>query len=187
MQKAALQNRYLTALSTAGTRSRRNQEAYEEDSAAYDPQESFERSAEGAYAGFRDRLNEDIGSLREEQVGTGRLRTGWGTQDEDRLVTRSADRFSSMLADRALQTEQLRYSNLRDRGGYAERQGNTYLDLVSGGLDRAQAEENARRERRGNKARGIGTAIGAVGGSFIPGIGTKAGGTIGGALGGLFG
>jgi hypothetical protein len=182
-----LQNRYLTALRGSGQRSQKATTDYERDSAAYDPQASFETSAKGAYANFREDLKRDVSDLRGQQVSMGRLRTGYGTEDEDRLISESSSRFENTLADRAMQTEQLRYSNMRDRGNYAVDSNNTYLELLAGGMDRETAEENARRERKGDRLSGLlglaGAGIGAVAGGPA---GASLGARIGGSAGRLF-
>lgn len=175
-----LKNRYLLALSGAGTRASTATDAFDTALTGFDPQAAFEKSAEGAYAGFRTRLKEDIGTLRGQQVGMGRLRTGFGQDDEDRLVDRSAERFENTLADRAMQTTGMRLNKLGMQGSYAEAQQNRYLDLLSGGLDRAQAEANAKRQSRNSLISAALGGVGMVGGAILggpigAGIGAKLG------------
>jgi len=179
-----LQNRYMNALGRAGSTGDAAESRYYDELTGFDPQASFEKSARGAYTGFREQLGEDIRGLRGSQVGMGRLNTGFATGDEDRLVSRSAERFESMLGDRAMQTAGMNFQRIQAIGDYGDRTSNRYLDMLAGGLDRAQADQNARRQRRGAMSGGIGAALGGLAGTFLlPGLGTEAGAAIGGALG----
>lgn len=121
------------------------------------------------YDEFSEDLTRSVGDLRASQVGRGRLRTGFGFREEDRLVSDSYKALMRAIAQQSLQAAGL---NLDARGMEGE--------MVAGALDRRQAEKNARKRRRG----GLLGTIGAIGGTLIaPGIGTYLGGQLGQAAG----
>lgn len=137
----------------------------------FDPNEAAKRSAEAQFETIERPLKENVERLRGEQVGRGRLNTGFGFEDEDRLVRGTFEELARTLGRNALTSsgQQLQAFGLEG-------------DLVSGGLDREQAEKNAKKRRRG----GLFGALGAVAGSFLPVPGgTYLGGMLGEALGGL--
>ena len=107
-------------------------------------------------------LLEMLETLRGNQVGRGRLNTGFGFEEEDRLFRGAFQDLNQRIASRAFQGAGLDLQALGLRG-----------DLASGGLDRETLERNARREQRT-----------ALLGALIGGIGRVVGGAVsGGATG----
>lgn len=135
----------------------------------YSAQPAFEESAQAGMRLLRQPMTEQIEGLRGNQVGRGRLRTGFGFQEEDRMVRDIYNRFTDQLASRALSAQQL---ELQARGLEG--------DLLSGGWDRRTAAQNAKRKRRG----GLLGALGGVAGFAVGGpLGAYLGGKLGGAVG----
>lgn len=112
---------------------------------------------EAARAGYeeisRDR-SEAMESLRGRQVGQGRVDTGFGMQDQDRLFRDIEEDFNRQLAKQGLQEAQLQLRNLEGR-----RQGNRYLDLLSAERDREARQQSAMLEAGGAA---LGTAAGMI-------------------------
>lgn len=135
----------------------------------YSAQPAYESSTKAAGELLRRPLQEQRQSLVQDQVGRGRARTGYGFQEEDRMVRDVYDRFYEQIASRGLAAQQL---ELQGRGLEG--------DLYSGGWDREIAEKNAKRKRRG----GLLGAIGGVAGFALGGpMGAYLGGKLGGAVG----
>lgn len=135
----------------------------------YSAENAAKRTAQAQYEGIQTPLAESIERLRGEQVGRGRLNTGFGYEDEDRLVRDIHQDLNRRIAENSLAAQ-----------GYELQARGLEGDLVSGGLDREQAEKNAKKKRRG----GLFGALGSIAGTIIaPGVGTYLGGMIGNAAG----
>lgn len=132
---------------------------------SHDPTEAFKETAKAGFEEIRTPLAESIESLRSEQVGRGRLNSGFGFQDEDRLVRDIYTNYLNRLSSSALAAEQLRLQGYGLEG-----------DIISGQLDRKTAEQNAGRHRKG-----------ALFGALGAGAGWLLGGPAGGYLGSLLG
>lgn len=158
---------------------------------AYDPTAAAARAGRAQFDVFREDLGRDIEQLRGEQVGRGRLRTGFGFEDEDRLIQYGLRDLNRALAQNALSTAGFQLRNIEGFGQSGAQSRGRYLDLLAGQRDAEIAEENYRRQRRARKRGGLGGilggALGAAAGSFIPGVGTLLGGQIGSLLGGSAG
>lgn len=184
---ATLKNRFITALSASERRGREAEDEYLRRAREYDPTAAVTTAAQGAWAQIAPQLQDTIRDLRGRLASSYRLRGGYGEMDEDEVFTRAAQNLTSEIARNAMSAANLELSNIQGIGGYGERVTNRYLDLLSGGLDREQMAENARRRRRGGIGALVGTGIGAAVGSFIPGVGTMLGARLGGLLGGTAG
>lgn len=152
----------------------------------YDPYGAAERASTAAIDDLMERYGETFESFRGEEVGAGRSRTGFAREDEDRLLRdRLATPIGRVLAQHSLQASGLELQNLQGIGGYGQRTREQELDLMTGELDRRQAEENMRRERRRRLLAALGMAGGAAVGTWLlPGVGTELGAQLGGTLGG---
>ena len=84
-------------------------------------------------------------------------------------------RLSSAIAQQALQAQQMNLSNIQGIGRFGESVSNRYINMLGGSLDRAQAEENARKQGGGL----FGKILGGVGGLVLPGIGSAVGEALG--------
>lgn len=126
----------------------------------FDPRKAAKRSARAQFETFEEDLREDMQSLRGRQVGSGRVDTGFGFQDQDRFVRDRLDRLDRALATRATASAGQRLQQL----GMVNRSRGRFFDLLSGQLDRETARENAEKQQLASILGGItGTA-----GSIIP-------------------
>lgn len=181
--------RYRNALGQEQGAARRMGGAYEERAQSYDPHAAAERQSQATLDSFFEQYGEDFASLRGSQVGSGRLNTGYGGQDEGRLQRDFMDRSSRAIAQNSLQASGLELQNNQSMGAYGSQAQGRYLDLLSGQLDRETAQKNAERQRRAGLYGGLGAAVGGVGGFLLGGpagaaAGAKAGGALGRGLGG---
>jgi hypothetical protein len=182
----AFRNRFLSSFDPAQRVAESTEADYLKRARSYDPQASFERTAGAAYDANRDELRRDLRDEESAAAESGRLDTGFYDFDRGEVRRRADESFNRELAGHALNTEGLRLRNQEGIGQYAQYAGNRYLDLMTGGLDRAEAEAEARRRRGSGIGRVIGTVAGGVGGFLAGGpAGAAAGAGIGGrALGG---
>lgn len=147
---------------------------------------SYAREASrAAFDDYRRDFDRGIEGLRGQQVGMGRLRTGFATEDEDRLGEDMNRRLAQELSRNAFMAASLDLQNTEGigRAGTEARAGSDAA--LAGGLDRAQAAENERRQRRsrflGVLAGGAGAAIGGLaGGPAGAALGARLGSQLGG-------
>jgi hypothetical protein len=176
----AFRNRFIDAMDPAQRTAQSTEADYLRRARSYDPQESFERSAGAARAGYREQLQRDLRDEEGAAVGAGRLDTGFYDEDRGEVMRRSDESFNRELAGMALNTEGLRLRNQEGLGQYSQFASNRYLDLMAGGLDRAEAEAEAKRRRGGGFGRFLGTVAGGVGGFLVGGpAGAAAGAGVG--------
>ncbi len=146
MARSQYKSRFLDALNPQQGRADTAENFYLDKATAFDPTAALDRYAGAAGARFRREAGESIDKVRGQQVGMGRLDTGFATQDEDRILTELGTRQQEDLDSRALDATNLELRNIEGVGGYGERTRGTYLDMLSGGLDRETAEANAKRQ-----------------------------------------
>jgi hypothetical protein len=186
------QNRLRTLEGTLDQRRRQGEaRAGELESSVDTRRESFDatdfsrRAAGAAFDDHREDLERGIGDLRGQQVGMGRLTTGFGQEDEDRYVTDLNTRLSRELARGAFTAASLDQQNIAGIQSGAESARLGADAALSGQLDRAQAEVNEKRQRRARRLSLLGAGVGAVGGFLIGGpAGAAAGARVGGQVGG---
>lgn len=175
-------------------RSRRIGEALEDQYVSgisgFDPYAAYREQAQGAFNQFRRSFANQLSRLRGQQVGMGRLRTGFATADEDRLFLEMADRLNDVLAQGALQAAGLNLQRLGQMGDYAARQRDTALQGYFGDwatrYQQQMADRASKRQMWGNLIgaglTGLGLALGGpAGGTIASGIGKAIG-----AIGSLF-
>lgn len=104
----------------------------------FDAQEAFQETARAGYEELQEERGRALEDLRGKQVGAGRTRTGFGFEDQDRLMEEMEEDFQRQLASRALDAEQMNLRNLEGR-----RRSNRYLDLLTSERAREQKEEAA--------------------------------------------
>src|SRR5690606_19405149 len=185
---ATLKNRFISALSASERRGQEAEDEYFRRAREYDPTAAVTTAAQGAWAQIAPQLQDTIRDLRGRLAATRRLRGGYGEMEEDEVFTRAAQHLTSEIARNAMSAAGLQLQNIQGLGGYGQAVTNRYLDLLAGGMDREQMEENARRRRRGGIGSLIGTGLGALAGTYLfPGIGTKLGAQLGALLGGTAG
>lgn len=149
----------------------------------FDAASAARESATATFESFREQLGEDVESLRGNQVGRGRLDTGFGFEDEDRLVRGGLRDLNREISRGAFQAESLNLRNIEGQTGAAEGARERDLSFLTGSMDREQARENEKRQRRrsrfGALLGGVGAAVGSFGG--VPGasLGAKIGSAVG--------
>ncbi|KKN26115.1 hypothetical protein LCGC14_0877970 [marine sediment metagenome] len=167
MARSPTYNRYMAAFDPTKRRADQAQDFYLEGATNFDPTASVERYGQAAYRGFERNLGRKMETLRGSAVGAGRLDTGFQTEDEDRVVTDLGERYHDSLARQSLGATALEQRNLEGVGAYGAGQQNSYLDLISGQLDRETAEKNAKKKLIGDV---LGSLFGA-GGRIAGGLG----------------
>jgi hypothetical protein len=158
--------------------------AYLDKATNFDAGESFKEFAGGAYGEFQTNLGKELKNLAGRSVGAGRLDTGFFDEDQGEVITSLGRDFQNTIAQGALQTAGLNQQNIAGLGNFGNERNDQYLSLLSGQLDREQAEKNAKRARKGALAGGLlkfaGAGIGFLaGGPIGAGIGAKLGGMAG--------
>lgn len=119
----------------------------------FDAQEALEESAGGLYEDFSEARDRELEDMRGRQVGAGRLKTGFGFEDQDRLMEEMERNFQRELVNRALDAEQMNLRNLEGR----RRASNRYLDMLTSEREREEREEGRLWEAGGQV---LGTAAG---------------------------
>lgn len=139
----------------------------------FDPREAARESARAQFETFREDLGEDFERLRGRQVGAGRLKTGFGFEDQDRFLRDRLDRLDRALAGRAVSLAGQRQSQLSRAAG-----------LQTQGLRLRQQRAAQKRRKKGAIGGAIGSLVGAGAGALIGGpTGAKIGSTVGGGAG----
>lgn len=145
---------------------------------AVDPRASYEKAVGASIDRFKESARDGVRSLRDSQVGSGRIGYGGGYKDEDDMLRIISQDTIREISDRALQTESLNLSRLGQIGQMGDAQSARYLDATSGDYNtlRAQRLQN-QSEKRASRGGLLGSVIGAVGtiaGGPIGGIAAKA-------------
>ncbi len=154
----------------------------------FDARGSLEGFTRGAADQSRMKFRDDLRDLKGSSVRNGRLNTGFFDEDAGELALDSERNLNNLISQQSIQALGMQQTNDARLLGAGENQQQQYLDLLSGGLDREQAEKNRQEQRRssmwGSLAQLGGTAIGFLaGGPLGAGIGGKLGGMIGGGAG----
>jgi len=169
--KEALTRTALGATGRAGELGTQAESEFFRRALAFDPQAAAETSAQGIVAGLTPMLERNLEFARGQAVGGGRLETGFFDIDRGRLFEDFNDRVAAAVAANALQTAGLQQRGIESIGEFGQNVQNRFVNLLGGSLDRAQAEENAKREGGGLFGKLIGGAAGLVGGPLLGGIG----------------
>jgi hypothetical protein len=130
----------------------------------YDPSQALNTYAQGAYNTFNQGFKQNLSDLKGSAVGAGRLKTGFYDQDVGRLATTMGNQEQQAIAGQALNAASLKASTLGTATGYQEDEQNRYLDLLSGQLDREQAQRNANAQQTAGIFGGLGELGGAAAG-----------------------
>ncbi len=157
LDPAGLGGRYNTALDEAGKGG-----GYED---------AFNRTAGATIRNALPAFRNGLQMTRENAIRRGVSTGDYGTSAEGDLASAWDRNLSNALAGQSL-------------NAYEDNQ-NRYLDLLTGGMDRATAEQNAKKKNKGNLYGGIG----AIGGFLLSGgnpAGAQAGYSIGQGVGGYF-
>jgi len=168
-----------------GEDSRRAVDNYLDFATDYDPQEAINRRSQAQWNNLEESLGRSIESLRGRQVGAGRLQTGFGFEDQDRLYEGAFDNLTNAMAMNSLQGEQLGVNVKNRLGSFADSSRNRYLELLSGEDDRFIRDQDIKSRKRGGLFGTLGGLIGAGVGFFGGGgpAGAAAGWNIGSSAG----
>lgn len=143
--------------------------------------------AAGTFRDFKEELGKDVESLRSNQASRGRLDTGFGFEDEDRLFSEASEDLQAELARNAFTAASLDLRNTEGIGAEASRSRDRDLELLTAATDREQARENLRAQKKRRRFGLLGGVIGGGAGFLLGGpagasLGAKLGGTIGGGI-----
>lgn len=158
-----IKNRYVDSLNRSGSQAEMAEDEFLQRARGFDARSYTNDVARGAFNQFLPELERNIGELRGQQVGMGRLNTGFATEDEDRLVTQMGQGLNNTLSQAAMQAAGLDLNNTQMIGNYGMEQGNRYLQGVAGQYDMKTAETN---ERKGRTWGHLGGAA-KIAGSFL--------------------
>jgi hypothetical protein len=181
-RRGALEKKYMAGVDTSGAAAATAGAGYMAGAQGFDAQSGANMAAMGQFQTFLPQLKRAIAEMRGEQVGMGRLKTGYGNEDEDYLVGQSLNNLNAQVAQRAMQAQGMNLQNIQGMGQYASEQQGQHFDLISGGLDRAVAEENERRKRRAGLWGGLAKIAGGVAGSVLGPVGSALGAKLAGSL-----
>lgn len=120
-------DRYRAALETEGERA---DEAYERQR-SFDPYDDLARASEAQFATFGRDWAEGVEDLMGQQVGMGRLRTGFGGEDIDRYTRDAYETFANEQAKMSWMAPQLELRNIEGMASARDR----YGDILTGATD----------------------------------------------------
>jgi hypothetical protein len=141
-----LRNRYTDAMNRTGTLAERGENDFYDRAEGFDARQYAGQAAQGMFDQFMPKLQEAVGDMRGQEVSMGRLDTGFGTQDEDRLVRGGLEDLNHQVAGLSMTAAGMDQRNTEDLGQMGESMGNRYMDQVSGALDRKTAQQNAKKK-----------------------------------------
>jgi len=147
---------------------------------SYDPYAAAAKAAKAQYGTFDRDLRENIEDLRGSQVGTGRLRTGFGYEDQDRLYRGAIEDMNNEIGSRSMQAAGLDLRNIEGMQMARPLAG----ELGAGGLDYEMAKKDFESKKKGGLLGGIGGLIGggigflAGGGPLGAAVGSQMGGNL---------
>jgi hypothetical protein len=133
----------------------------------FDPAAAYGTYLGGAQNKFMDILRRSNADITGSAVGRGRLNTGFYNQDIGDNENRIAQDFASEASGAALQTAGMQESKYGTLAGLEGEQRNRYYDLLSGGLDRATANANAKRAEKSSTKNSILGILGDLGSTFL--------------------
>ncbi len=137
----------------------------------------FETAVRGATNSARRAFGDNLRDLKGSAVRNGRLNTGFFDEDAGDLYERTQANLDDRISSMAMQSQGQQLEADGRYLGAVQGQQQQYFDLLSGGLDRETAAENAKKQRRASLLGGLASLAGT-------GLGLLAGGPAGAALGG---
>lgn len=156
-----LQSQERERLASGATRATGLETRTDEARSTFDAAAAARETAAASFADMREEMGRGIESLRGQQVGRGRLDTGFGFEDEDRLVMDFQDRLSRDLSHGAFQAAGLNLRNIEGGASDANQARERDLAMLTGSLDREQGIINERNRRRRGR---FGALAGLLGG-----------------------
>jgi hypothetical protein len=116
---------------------------------SFDPMAAATQASQAQYSMAMPMIREQLDDLRGQQAGVGRLRSGYGMGDQDRLLTRNLEHLNQSTVARAMEAAQMQAANTGAMGNYAQGLNNQYFDAAYGMMasdqDRRAAEKASRR------------------------------------------
>lgn len=116
---------------------------YVKNAEAFDPQKAVNTYAQGAFNSLKTQWGQLLPRLRSGQVATGRLRTGYAGQDEDRILTSLGSDLNDRISQQAVIASGQQLNNLQGIGAYGQATTDRYLDNEAGQRDYATEQQNA--------------------------------------------
>lgn len=166
-----LRRRYYDRLKTSEGDADRLMQEYTQSAGAGDPRAAFRESSQAAFDTFKEQFSDNLSDLRGQQVGQGRLNTGFRFDDEDRLFKGMGENLNRTISDRALDAERLVQNQTAQRAGMAQWAGDRATAGVGGEYHtlRGQRMQDERdgRERRDSRRRGRWNTLLGLGGAAI--------------------
>lgn len=141
----------------------------------FNPQQAYEARLRAAQQQFQHRFGEGLQQLRGQQVGMGRLNTGFATGDEDRLFRQLGQDYAQTASSAAQNLNSQRLQQLNMIGNYGQQASNSALEARAGEY---QTLRHQRLQDQASRRSGISGLI--QGG--LGAVGTILGGPIGGAI-----
>jgi hypothetical protein len=136
---------------------------------SFDPMAAATQASQAQYNLALPQIQRSVAALRGAQASSGRLRTGYGNQDQDQLLTDNFNNLNQSMIARAMEAAQMQMANTNMLGGYASDARNTYMDAT---LGRTMSDRDREAAERASK-RGM---WGSLGGAVLGGLGSWAGG-----------
>ncbi len=146
----------------------------------FNAQDSVNNFAKGAYGSISRALTQNLGNLRDESVGAGRLDTGFYTEDQGKVLSTATGQLSDAIAQGSLQAAGLQQRNDEGLGQFGQNATNNYGDLLTARRGEVEQDYRDAQDRQRKRKGGIGAALGT-------GLGYLAGGPVGGYIGGAIG
>lgn len=193
MPENRFRRQYYDDIARTGRTGRALSDSFVSGISEFSPQMAFERRVQAAQNQTRERFSRDLERLRGSQVSMGRLRTGFATEDEDRLWIESQRDLQNLIGSAALQTSGMELDRLGLLGTHADRMSERAMAARAGELyslrDQRAQDTRDKRQFWGNILSGVITAGGAVAGGLLGGpggavAGASAGRAIGSRVGG---
>lgn len=127
----------------------------------FNPEQAMRTSALAAFDAMRGQLGEDMERLRGHQMGRGRLDTGFGFEDEDRLVREGLRDLNQRIAQQAMGAQSMYLNALQSAAGLGGELTGRGLDLLASERDRRLRQAAEKRAMWGNIAAAFAPSIGA--------------------------
>lgn len=108
---------------------------------SFDPMEYATQASQAQYSLAMPEIQRQLANLRGSQVSAGRLRTGYGQDDQDRLLERNLANLNQSTVARAMQAAQMQQATNRELGAYGQDLRNMYIDATLG-RERSRYEQN---------------------------------------------
>lgn len=179
--------RFQQALTRAGARGAEAEDEYYRRATSFDPHASVRDVATGTIGEIMPEIRRQIERARGQMVGAGRLRTGYGEEDEDEVWNRGMSEINNRVLQASQYATGLEAQNIAGIGEHGARQSGRYLSLLSEERDREMAERDAARQRKASRWGALGGIIGGVAGTVLGPAGTAIGTRLGNAIGSRIG